>query len=653
MQDLKEVGQGVGIKAKQSHFSRNVSRNVIMLLVAITGGATLLYSGFTLTRWPRGFTGTPATSNTVAINGANHWDGDTKVTAPAFDFSPASTQVLNVSPVFEHYYHSQSGAKNLGIPLSVAFPTQQGWIQFFGAGALLLPATQQNHIQEAKNLQQDGPLVGLVDKGARDPGTGIIRLPLLHALLTFGSLVSVGGNGSLLTYVDLRQSASPDHMLPAPARCHTAGLCTARQQKVFIKGGTREGKDVGHLIPQSFWSYINRADVSPDGWEADFGAPLTEALSFTITKNGSVHRMLVQAFWRDGLVLDQDSLDARGQPLIQRLDTGSAYLRTFGPPTVAIKPMQTTWAQGDDDALLFTEASTAHVAAHVGQYFPLTLLGDTRWNTKGLWYHVQWSAAKSTGTGWVPATSISFSSPGNVAGSASFDVLSPDLAAYLASIGDNVDAVVYDVTRQRYYSYNADAQFVTGSSIKVPIMLTFLDMIEQQHRQPSSYEMYLLTTMIENSNNDSAGILYHTEVGDAAGVASYMQRIGITGLNPYPNAFGWSLITPMAMVNLLTKLYEGKILTADDRNLALYLMEHIEYDQQVGVGDTAPSGATAAMKDGWVIGPDGLWAMNSSGIVTLGHETYIISVYTTGQSFLGDGQAIARQVCGTVASLLI
>ena len=159
--------------------------------------------------------------------------------------------------------------------------------------------------------------------------------------------------------------------------------------------------------------------------------------------------------------------------------------------------------------------------------------------------------------------------------------------------------------------------------------------------------------MIENSNNDSAETLYNAEVGDAPGVASYMQRIGIKGLKPYPYAFGWSLITPMAMVNLLTELYEGKILTAHDRNLALDLMENIEYDQQVGVGDTAPDGATVAMKDGWVIGPDGLWAMNSSGIVTMGQETYIISVYTTGQTFLGDEQAIARHVCNTVATLLI
>ena len=648
LQEQKEIGYQAGSTFQLALFT---FRNMFVLLLSILAGSILLYSSSPITSTLHGLSVNPAVGMTIASNGSNRWDDDTTVTAPAFDFSPSGTQALKVSPLFEHYYDSHSIAQNLGTPLTVAFPTDQGWIQFFDSGALLLPVEQQKYTSSTGNLQPKNPLIELINPDMRDPGTGIIRLPLLPSLLTFGSLVSIVGNGSLLTYVDLRKAANPDLMLPDPAAGHAADQSSTGLQKVFIKGGTRDGRDVGHLVPQSLLNYINRADVSQDGWETDFGAPLTEALSFDITKSGRVHRMLVQAFRRDGLLLDQDSLDAEGQPQIQRLDTGLAYLRTFGPPAVAIKPMQPIWAQ--DDTALFTEPMNGHAVVHVGQNFPLSLLGETTWNGGMLWYHVQWAVAKSTGTAWVPATSITFSSPGNVAGLAAFDVLSPDLAAYLAGIGDNVDAVVYDVTRQQYYSYNADAQFVTGSSIKVPIMLTFLDMIERQHRQPSSYEMYLLTTMIENSNNDSAEILYNSEVGDAAGVASYMQRIGIKGLNPYPYAFGWSLITPMAMVNLLTELYEGKILTARDRNLALYLMEHIQYDQQVGVGDTAPSGATAAMKDGWVIGPDGLWAMNSSGIVTVGHETYIISVYTTGQSFLGNGQAIARHVCGTVASLLI
>jgi hypothetical protein len=45
--------------------------------------------------------------------------------------------------------------------------------------------------------------------------------------------------------------------------------------------------------------------------------------------------------------------------------------------------------------------------------------------------------------------------------------------------------------------------------------------------------------------------------------------------------------------------------------------------------------------------------MNSSGIVTLGRESYIIAVYTQDQDSLDNGQAIVHHVCGTVASLLI
>lgn len=270
-----------------------------------------------------------------------------------------------------------------------------------------------------------------------------------------------------------------------------------------------------------------------------------------------------------------------------------------------------------------------------------------------LWYHVQWSTPKNTARGWVSAAAITFASPGNVVGWASFDALSPDLQSYLTGLGPDVGAEVYDVTRQHYYTYNSDTQFIVASSMKVPIMLTFLDMIEQQGREPDDQEIGLLTTMIENSNNDSASALYYNAIGGAAGITNYMQKIGITGLSPSDSAWGYSLITPQAMVNLLTALYKGTILTAPDRALALNLMENVESDQQVGVGDTVPGGANVAMKDGWVTGHDNLWAMNTSGIVTLGKEIYIISIYTQEQSSLDDGQAIVRQVCSTVASSLI
>lgn len=658
MQKQQEAKHRTEMKWQQT---LSISRNALMLLLVIIAGSALLSSSFVLPRWPHAAR-TPSTAQqTVPNNGANRWVGDRQITAPTFDFSLAApaSQAVSVSPLFARYYSSHRGASSLGTPLTAAFPTEQGWIQFFSQDALLLPAVQQAHTPH-EDTQPGDPLTELIDLSVRDPSTGVMRLPLLQALLTMGSLLPIDGRGSSLTYVDLRNATNPALMQPAPIANqianHPAPLSSSladlmKSQAVFIKGGSHAGKVVGHLIPPALWDYIHRPDISPDGWETDFGAPLTEALAFTITKQGNVHQLLVQVFWHDGVILDQDDLDAAGQPQINRLATGLAYLNTLGPPTVALPPQHTIWAQGE--TALLTAPSTGQVVAHVGQSFPLTLLGDATWKNGMLWYHVQWMAPKRTRAGWVSAALIAFISPGNVPGWASFDVLSPDLATYLASIGGNVAAVVYDVTRQRYYTYHTNAQLLTGSSIKVPIMLTFLDMIERQHRQPSAYEMHLLTTMIENSNNDSAALLYDGEIGDAAGVAAYMQRIGITGLNPYPSAFGWSLITPLTMVNLLTRLYEGTILTTHDRQLALYLMEHIQYDQQVGVGDTAPAGATTALKDGWVRGPDNLWSMNSSGIVSLGQETYIIAVYTQEQYFLESGQAIARQVCGAVASQLI
>src|SRR5262249_1126933 len=136
------------------------------------------------------------------------------------------------------------------------------------------------------------------------------------------------------------------------------------------------------------------------------------------------------------------------------------------------------------------------------------------------------------------------------------------------------------------------------------------------------------------------------------GITAYMQKIGVNGLFSDDDAWGYSTITPQAMVDLLTLLYNGQILNSHHRTLALNLMENVEPDQQVGVGDTAPQKATVALKDGWVTGEDDSWAMNSSGIVMVRNETYIIAVYMQEQGALEDAQDIARNICESVASLL-
>ncbi|GHO46743.1 hypothetical protein KSX_49060 [Ktedonospora formicarum] len=563
---------------------------------------------------------------------------DGEVTTPAFVFSQTATRKLAVSSFFANYYQSHSGQTSLGAPLTVAYPVEHGWIQFFSSGALLLPIEKQNYKSSSKDI-----LAGLVTNGVNDPETGIVRLPLLQALLTAGSQIEIGGKGSSLTYVDIRKAAHPALLVTAAS--------TTSSESVFVKTSTRAGKDVGHRIPQAFWQYIIRTDISPDGWKVDFGDPRTEVLPFIAKINGKLHHLQVQVFGRDGLVLDQDAQNAQGLPAIRRLSTGLDYLNTLGMPAVSIRAQQRVWASSASELLDVPERGKAVV--HVGKNFPLLLQGETNWNDGMLWYRVRWDAPNRSGTGWIPANVVSFSGSSNMRSEASLDVLSSELASYVTSRGNNVGVSVYDVTRHFSYSYNSDLPFTMASSMKIPIMLAFFDMLESQGRGPDDGEMQLLTTMIENSDNDAASALYYDELGGAPALMSYLQKIHVGGLTPDPESWGYSAITPQSMVDMLTLLHQGKILNAQDRQIALDLMRHVEEDQQIGVGDTAPIGALVSLKDGWVVGPDGLWVMNSSGIVTRGKVTYVVAVYSQSQNALEDGQDIVRHVCKSIASALI
>ena len=202
---------------------------------------------------------------------------------------------------------------------------------------------------------------------------------------------------------------------------------------------------------------------------------MTEALPFTLSVNGRPHHMLVQVFAHDALMLDQDAQqDNTTTPGVQVLAVGLDYLRTIGLPAISLQAQQKVWAQVD--TALFDAAGSIHQIAHIAQFFPLNLLGDASWVGGMPWYHVQWSLPKGTKSGWLAASALTFQAPsGNPLPTASVDLLSSGLATYLNGIGSNVGVALYDMTRQRFYTYNATTQFTMASSMKVPILFTFLD----------------------------------------------------------------------------------------------------------------------------------------------------------------------------------
>src|SRR5712691_7991548 len=151
MQERKGTRRTAGMRWWQA-----LSRNMAILLLVTIASAALLYACSSNTELPHGSTEVPEASKTVALNGTDRWVGDTQTTAPGFYFPLQGTQAVTVSPLFEHYYSSHGGASSLGVPTTLAFPTGQGWIQFFSSSALFLQADRQEDLHDTD--ASDDPL---------------------------------------------------------------------------------------------------------------------------------------------------------------------------------------------------------------------------------------------------------------------------------------------------------------------------------------------------------------------------------------------------------------------------------------------------------------------------------------------------------------
>jgi beta-lactamase class A len=228
--------------------------------------------------------------------------------------------------------------------------------------------------------------------------------------------------------------------------------------------------------------------------------------------------------------------------------------------------------------------------------------------------------------------------------------LTPQIDSYLQKYGSNVTAAVYIPQSKHYYAYNPGKTTIMASTAKVAILCDLLQTHENQKQLLTDEEDSDATSMIEDSDNDAAMHLYD-ELGGAAHVNQYLKSIGVSGI-VMNDHFGYSTTTPIGILNLLTKLQQGKILTSDGRNYVMHLMENISSSQRYGVGQTAPSNSTYAMKAGWVTAPDNTWTDGSVGIMITPATTYMISVYVQKQSTKEDGFAVLNTICGAVAERL-
>lgn len=580
--------------------------------------------------------------------GASEWATITARTPLNPDDNAFGALSYPVDAQFASAYALRGGQSALGPAVTPAFECNLGVVQFFATGALL----HETRFPPTTAALPAGDLdPALAQAGVRDGASGDVWLPLSQALLSAGSAASVGATDGATTYVTLRDATQAAALVNEPAEAGGIHANVALPQTLaladgaFVVEGSRAGKLVGHAIPASIWQFINQPEIAPDGWLTDVGAPLTEALPITsVGGDGLTHHLLTQTFWQTIVVTDLDSPTQATwlQPV------GLDYLRTLGAPTALVSAGAQRWTT--QDGAMRVAAGASGVSVSLGANAAVILTGATKWQSGALWYAARWSTPSRSGDTWVATAALTATRPTDMV-YAGFDALSPSLASYLAGHGDDVGAVAYDITRNVTYTYNPTGLFTMASSAKVPLMITYLAHIESLGRGPNSYELSVLTAMIEQSDNNAAQVIYDT-LGDQSGQQHYLRQWDIHDYTPNVNGWGWGEWSPNDMAHLLTLLQQGKVLNSADRALALHLMRSVESDQRFGVGDSAPSGASVAMKDGWVPEPDGWWAVNSSGIVIVGSETYIVTVYSKEQPSFGAGQVIVNHVAGAIGQAL-
>ena len=136
-----------------------------------------------------------------------------------------------------------------------------------------------------------------------------------------------------------------------------------------------------------------------------------------------------------------------------------------------------------------------------------------------------------------------------------------------------------------------------------------------------------MVPMIEDSSNQAATTLWYL-AGGSRGIQGFLNAAGLT--NTIPGTHGYWGLTQTTVTDQveLMKLYAvpNAILDPASQAYARNLMTHIVGYEDWGVNSGAPTGASVALKNGWLPLPGLGWEINSVGYVSGGNENIAIAI---------------------------
>ncbi|MEV0735667.1 serine hydrolase [Streptomyces sp. NPDC050549] len=220
-----------------------------------------------------------------------------------------------------------------------------------------------------------------------------------------------------------------------------------------------------------------------------------------------------------------------------------------------------------------------------------------------------------------------------------YDALLAKAMRAVTPAGDQkVSVAVLDMDSGESAAYGSTA-YDTASIVKVDILATLLLQAQDAGRQLTATEKSYATTMIENSDNDSATALWNM-IGTADGLDAANKTFGLTGTTGGDGPlWGLTQTTAADQLTLLQQVFgDDSKLSSASKTYIQELMGEIEADQQWGVS-AAADGSRWKLKNGWLArSATGLWDVNSIGRVTAadGH-VYLIAVLSKGSTTQNKG----------------
>jgi beta-lactamase class A len=227
-----------------------------------------------------------------------------------------------------------------------------------------------------------------------------------------------------------------------------------------------------------------------------------------------------------------------------------------------------------------------------------------------------------------------------------------------------VSVAVLNTRTHARYAYGATSGMRAGSVYKLLVLETLLLQRQDAGSRLSDDDLELATPMIENSDNVAAYQLF-LRVGGRDGLGDGAKRLGLTHTvvgQADPAVTTTSAQDFLLLLAALEPAGKASKLSQYSRSAALNLMQHVESDQRWGVGAVADPGTTFANKNGWLSvdntnGPgendNGLWLVNSVGVVMVHHQQVLMAVFTQHGRSYEDGVELVESLAKAITRAVV